>query len=107
MVPGVGKSLLLFLLQKNHQVTCLELPGSGQRFAEIDKVSLPLLTDTLRQFLTEINSSVTVVAHSFAGLLISQLAERFNKKIDHIYYLAAWLPRKGYSLIDMAVEYKL
>ncbi|MBA2708991.1 MAG: alpha/beta fold hydrolase [Tatlockia sp.] len=92
-------------LSKNHHVTCLELPGSGQRFGEIDQVTLPLLTDTLRQFLTEATSPVTVIAHSFAGLLIAQLAECFDDIIHHSFYLAAWLPREGYSLVDMAMEY--
>ncbi len=42
------EKLMPFLLKDNHRVNCLELPGSGERFAEIDRVTFSLLTDMLR-----------------------------------------------------------
>jgi pimeloyl-ACP methyl ester carboxylesterase len=99
------EKLIPFLLEGNNKVTTLELPGSGERFNEIDAVTLPLLVDELRQFLEQQRTKVTLIVHSFSGLLIAQLAEDFYDKINHIFYLTAWLPRDGYSLIDMALEY--
>lgn len=90
---------------QGHQITCLELPGSGELFDEIDKVTFPLLVASVRKTLEELPSPITVVAHSFAGLLIAGLAEEYIEKIEHIYYLTAWLPREGYSLIDIAMSY--
>lgn len=89
----------------NHQVTCLDLPGSGERFNEIDQVTLEVLVDSVRQVLRESSSPMTLIAHSSSGLIVAELVEEFHEKIHHAFYLAAWLPREGFSLIDMAIGY--
>ena len=92
-------------LSINHQVTCVELPGSGERFNEIEKVTFSLLVASVKEVLETSTAPLVLIAHSFAGLITAALAEIFYEKISHIYYIAAWLPREGYSLIDMALEY--
>lgn len=99
------EKLTPYLLANEHQVTCFDLPGSGEQFEKINEVTFDLLINTVKDELIKQTEPVVVIAHSFAGLLIAELAEEFHHKIKHIFYLAAWLPREGYSLVDMAVEY--
>ena len=44
---------------------------------------------------------VTVVGHSMGGLVISQMAELAPERINHLIYVAAFLPRDGQSLLDL------
>ncbi|MBA2708998.1 MAG: alpha/beta hydrolase [Tatlockia sp.] len=99
------EKLTPYLLANKDQVTCFDLPGSGEKFGEINEVTFDLLLNTVKDELIKQTKPVVLIAHSFAGLLTANLAEEFHHKINHIFYLAAWLPRKDYSLVDMAVEY--
>src|SRR5262249_12678301 len=47
---------------------------------------------------------VILVAHSRNGIVISQAAERWPKKIAGLVYLAAYLVPNGKSMMDYAIE---
>ena len=44
------EKLTPYFLADNHQVTCIDLPGSGERFGEIDKVTFDVLVDAAKRF---------------------------------------------------------
>ncbi|HEX6029103.1 MAG TPA: alpha/beta fold hydrolase [Nitrososphaeraceae archaeon] len=47
---------------------------------------------------------VTLVGHSYGGLVIGSVAERVPKRIKHIVYLAGYIPEDNKSAFD-AVNY--
>lgn len=99
------EKLIPYLEQQGHVVSCFDLPGSGNRFAEIDEVNLELLENCVEDEIKKIQAPFCIVAHSFAGLLLAGLSEKYSHQIEHTFYLAAWLPREGKSLVDMAIAY--
>ena len=52
----------------------------------------------------EINylSDVRLVGHSYAGMVISGVADRLKKKVRRLVYLSGFVPLDGESLTDMA-----
>ncbi|KTD53257.1 Alpha/beta hydrolase family protein [Legionella santicrucis] len=99
------EKLIPYLCKQGHSVTCFDLPGSGSRFSEIDEVNLELLIDCVENEINKLSEPFCIVAHSFAGLLVARLSEKYAYKIHHTFYLAAWLPREDNSLVDMAVAF--
>ncbi|QLZ68497.1 hypothetical protein FOLKNPGA_01276 [Legionella sp. PC1000] len=97
--------LVPHLYKQGHSVSRFDLPGSGSRFSEINDINFEILKDSVEAEIHKINNPFCLVVHSFAGLLAAPLVEKYVHKIHHAFYLAAWLPREGKSLIDMAVAY--
>ena len=50
------------------------------------------------------NGPVTLIGHSFGGVVISQVAERAPKKIKNLIYVCAFLLPDGYNTGDIIVE---
>lgn len=99
------EKLIPYLHHHGHTVSLFDLPGSGDRFSEINDIDFATLLNCVEEQIMKLDEPVSIVAHSFAGLLVAPLAEKYVKKINKIFYLAAWLPREGKSLVDMAMAY--
>lgn len=98
--------LLAPLLRKQgHEVYCADLPGSGDDAHNAANITYKHIQDHVLQQIEACPGPLIVVAHSFAGFLAFYAAEKFHEKIAHVFYLAAWLPEEGKSLIDKAVGY--
>ncbi|HMQ89862.1 MAG TPA: alpha/beta fold hydrolase, partial [Flavilitoribacter sp.] len=50
---------------------------------------------TVSEAVNRQSGKVTLVGHSMAGVIISQVAENMPEKIDKLVYVAAYLPRNG------------
>jgi pimeloyl-ACP methyl ester carboxylesterase len=47
---------------------------------------------------------VTLVGHSYAGMIISGVAERERDRLNHLVYVDAFVPRDGQSILDLLPE---
>ena len=45
---------------------------------------------------------VTLIGHSMAGIVISQVAEQIPTKINKLIYVSAYLPKNGEDLLTLA-----
>jgi len=99
------KKLTPLLESKGHVVQCLELPGSGEDAKNAPSVTFSDLYASTFSAIQHAKAPLVVVAHSFAGLLASRACEELHDQIQQVYYIAAWLPRDGQSLVDMAMSY--
>jgi hypothetical protein len=81
-----------------------DLPGSGDNPTPIPKVTLQLYIDHIANILNSANEKVILVGHSMAGILISELAERFPSKIKTLVYLCSFMPQNGESLMDIVKD---
>jgi pimeloyl-ACP methyl ester carboxylesterase len=47
---------------------------------------------------------VTLVGHSYAGMIISGVAEKVSQRLNHLVYVDAFIPRNGQSALDLLPE---
>ena len=90
------------LIAAGHPVYTPTLTGLGERahLARPD-IDLDLHTRDLQAMLEmEDLHNVVLVGHSYAGFLISMLAERVRPRLRQLVYLDAFVPDDGKSLLD-------
>ncbi|WP_342344920.1 alpha/beta fold hydrolase [Sphingomonas sp. CFBP 13603] len=63
---------------------------------------MALYRDTVITAIGAERNPVVLVGHSFGGITISNVAETIPERIKTLVYVAAFLPRDGVSLLDMA-----
>jgi pimeloyl-ACP methyl ester carboxylesterase len=79
------------------------LTGLGDR-SHLLSASVDLQThvqDVLNVLKYEDLGQVVLVGHSYAGLVISVVADRAPERIAHLVYLDAFVPRDGESLLEL------
>lgn len=94
-------------LQKEvHEVFTPTLTGMGERSHLLARETglYTHVDDLLGVLKFEDLSDVIVVGHSYAGLVITQLAEMAFERIRHLIYLAAFVAQDGHSLFDVQTK---
>ena len=89
------------LERAGHRVIAPDLPSLGVDRTPIAQVSLRGWTDCIRKILDAQPEPVTLIGHSLAGIVISQVAEELPEKIRVLVYLAALLLRSGESALQV------
>ena len=107
MIGGNCWDKLNAILQnKNHTVTAPTLTGLGEK----NNLSHPRvdLETHIQDVLETLPSSepVILVGHSYAGMVITGVADRIPHQIHKLIYLAAVFPKAGESMLD-AVGFKI
>lgn len=85
-------------LAKHANVDVVNLPAHGIDLTDGKKVGLPDYVKTVEEAINRHPGKVTLVGHSMAGMVISEVAEQLPNKIDKLVYVAAFLPKNGESL---------
>lgn len=89
------------LLQNTgHKVHSIDLPGHYTNQVDFTKVNLNSYVQYVNDFIKNIEEKVTLVGHSMAGVIISQVAEDHSDKIDELIYVSAFIPDSTGSLIQ-------
>ncbi len=82
-----------------HRVTVVDqLPSAGTDPGALGDLRSD--ADRVRQFLDGIDEPVVPVGHSYGGMVVTELAD--DPRVRHIVYVAAFWPRRGQSLLDLA-----
>ncbi len=89
------------LKSKGVQVYAPDLPGHGNNALALNKVTLKAYVQCIVDLLTGIPVPVTLVGHSMAGIVISQVAAQAPQQVARLVYLSAYLPRHNESLFDL------
>lgn len=89
------------LHEQGHRVYTPTLTGCGERSHLLDPdIGLDLhITDIVNVLEWEELENVVLVGHSYAGLVISGVADRAKDRLRHLIYLDAIVPRDGDSLL--------
>lgn len=91
------------LREKGHEVFYTSLTGLGERY-HLGTPQTTLSThvqDVVELVEYENLQAITLVGHSYGGMVITGVAGRIPERIAHIVYLDAFLPRDGESLFDI------
>lgn len=82
-------------LAVNANVVVVNLPAHGADNTYGAGVGLSEYVKSVTDAINKIDGKVTLVGHSMAGVIISQVAENNPNKISKLIYVAAYLPRNN------------
>ncbi len=94
------------LREAGHEVFTPTLTGLGER-AHLLSPEIDLDThirDVLGVIKYEDLDDLILVGHSYAGMIITAVAEQAGERLRHLVYLDAFIPQNGESLIDVIGE---
>lgn len=84
-----------------HEVIAINLAGHGKDSTSFATITFQTYVDQVKAAIGT-RTNVILVGHSFAGMVISQVAEDVPAQIKELIYLAAGLPHDGDSLLGLA-----
>jgi pimeloyl-ACP methyl ester carboxylesterase len=87
-----------------HHVETPDLPGRGVDQTPASALTLKDYVDRVGAVVTAQSSPVVLVGHSMGGIVITQLAEEMPDRVQALVYLAAFLPKNGQTLIELAQQ---
>lgn len=95
--------LLVPLLEKHgHQVVTPVLTGLGFDQAHLSPaITLKTHIEDVSVALSKLRSDVILVGHSYAGMIISGVAEASSTQLRRLVYLDAFVPEDGQSALDL------
>ncbi|MBT4489971.1 MAG: alpha/beta hydrolase [Rhodospirillaceae bacterium] len=99
----VWKWTVPHLRAAGHEVFAPSLTGLGER-SHLMNASIDLdthIADVLGVLEWEGLDNVTLVGHSYGGMVATGVADRANERIGSLIYLDAFLPKDGEALLDM------
>lgn len=86
------------LARAGHTVITPDLPGHGDDATPQAQVTFPMAVSRIADLVKQAPEPVILVAHSMAGLIISQVAEQHPDRIKMLVWIAAFLVPTGSSL---------
>ncbi len=91
-------------LAVNANVVVVNLPAHGVDLTAANAVSLNDYVKNVTDVINQQPGKVTLVGHSMAGIVVSQVAESIPSKIDKIIYVSAYLPMNGEDLLSLSKQ---
>lgn len=90
-----------YLTSEGNNLITVNLPGHGSDETPISEISLQLYVyEVLKAIGNE--TEVTLIGHSFGGIVISEVAELIAPQIKKLIYISAFVPKNGESLLSLA-----
>jgi len=89
------------LKAQGEEVISVNLAGHGKDTTSFAGITFQTYVDQVKAAIGT-RTNVILVGHSFAGLVISQVAEEIPAQVKELIYLAAALPHGGDSLLGLA-----
>ncbi len=91
------------LCARQAKVVVVELPAHGDDATPLEAANLPAYVERVTAAVDAEPDAVTLVGHSMAGMIVTQVAQDRPEKIARLVYLAAYLPASGQKLLDLAM----
>ena len=91
------------LTSRGHRVFRVTLTGLGER-AHLASPDIGLethITDVINTMLYENLRDVTLVGHSYGGMVITGVADRIPDRLAHLAYVDAFVPEDGESVMTL------
>jgi pimeloyl-ACP methyl ester carboxylesterase len=87
-----------------HTVKAIDLPGHGDDTTPTSEITLAVYANRVKKELAKIDGQVILVGHSFAGFVISKVAEEMPEKIEKLVYVASAVPYEGKTAVEVFEE---
>lgn len=92
------------LSEIGHKTLTPDLPGHGATATWEKTIFFNDYVSSITQLIKQQPEPVTLIGHSMAGLIISQVAENIPQHIQELIYLSAYIPQNNQSLISIAEQ---
>lgn len=89
------------LISAGSNVIAVNLPGHGSDETPVSSISLQLYVYEVLKAIGD-KTDITLVGHSFGGIVASEVAELIAPQIKKVIYVAAFVPKNGESLLSLA-----
>jgi pimeloyl-ACP methyl ester carboxylesterase len=89
------------LQASGHKAIAPDLPGHGHVDEWIGNQDMTQYADAIVKALDDAPAPVTLVGHSMSGAVVAAAAERRPEAIDHLVFLAAYIPADGECVSDI------
>lgn len=89
------------LVAEGARVRTVTLPGHAEDTTPVAEISLAGYVDAVLDSIAD-EKRVTLVGHSFGGVVISLSAERDPVKVERLVYVGAFLPADGETALGLA-----
>ena len=89
------------LTSAGNKVITVNLPGHGSDHTPVSTISLQLYVYEVLKAIGD-EKDITLVCHSFGGMVASEVAELIAPQIKKVIYVAAFVPKNGDSLLSIA-----
>ena len=96
-------AVIPLLKAQGGEVINVNLAGHGKDTSVTAGITFQTYVDQVKAAIGT-RTNVVLVGHSFAGLVISQVAEEVSTQIKELIFLAAALPHNGESLLSLAKQ---
>lgn len=90
------------LSKQKHQVFTPDLPGHGANLKPHSNVKFQDYIDCILDYVNLCIEPPIVVGHSFAGMLLSQLAADYSDMFKQFVYVTAYVPFSGESFLRLS-----
>lgn len=87
---------------QGHRVVAADLPGHGGSATVPGQLTLDGYVASVQALVEAEPTPVVLVGHSMAGMVVAQVAERVPAKVRQLVFVAAYLPKDGQSLEELA-----
>lgn len=91
---------------RGHQVITPDLTGLGERRSEVaPDVGLGTHVADVGNLIERADlSGIVLVGHSYAGLVVRQVADRHPQRVAHLGLVDAWIAADGESMLDVVPD---
>jgi pimeloyl-ACP methyl ester carboxylesterase len=93
------------LKKSGNEVITVNLPGHGDDNTPVSSLTMQGYVDAVKKAIGT-KKDITLVGHSFGGMVISETAEQIPGQIKKLIYLCAFLPKDGESLFSISAADK-
>ncbi|GAA4886758.1 alpha/beta hydrolase [Flaviramulus aquimarinus] len=90
-----------YIEQKRHTVKAIDLPGHGDDKTPTSEITLSVYVNRVKKELAKMDGQVILVGHSFAGFVISKVAEDLPEKIEKLVFVASAAPYEGKTAYEV------
>lgn len=90
-----------FLEKSSHEVIAIDLPGHGNDKTSLEEINLGLYVNRVKAEIIKIGKPVVLVAHSFGGFVVSQVAEDMPGNIEKLIFVASAVPYDGKNAVEV------
>ena len=91
-------------LPLSYKVIAPDLPAHGQDVQDPKSIYFKDYINHLIQVIGQVKAPVTLVGHSYAGFIISEVASRMPAHIQELIYVNAFIPNIGESLLSLCAN---
>jgi pimeloyl-ACP methyl ester carboxylesterase len=87
---------------KGHRAISVDLPGHGLDPTPARDITLDRYVNKVVAEIDALEGDIVLVGHSMGGIVVSQVAEERAERLQHLVFIAGFMPRNGETMLSLA-----